>query len=244
MKEKKYLSLVCFLKNKRSSVAYEEKSQLVTFLNPYSYLIARKNIALIDRFHTICYDGFLLVLAMKCIGKKCYRISFDMTSLAPVVFHDACENKKSIFFIGSEPGVAHEAIEKIKVEFPTLLVSGFRHGFFENSDDRDLFIKQLAEENPDIVIVGMGSPLQEKFLFDLSASGWRGLGFTCGGFLHQTASGGTQYYPKWMNYLNLRWLYRIFDEPKLIRRYLLDYPKFLLLFTYDVIISSLCDVRK
>src|SRR5699024_11035171 len=102
-----------------------------------------------------------------------------------------------------------------KREFPELKVCGTRHGFFTNVQERNDVIAELAEKNPSIMVVGMGTPAQEKFLVDLKAAGWMGKGYTCGGFLHQTARGGTQYYPEWMNRMNLRWLYRMIDEPKL-----------------------------
>jgi len=72
----------------------------------------------------------------------------------------------------------------------------------------------------------MGSLVQESFLLALMGSGWRGLGFTCGGFLDQL-SNGFNYYPKLVNALNLRWAYRLAKDPRrLWRRYLLDYPVF------------------
>ena len=72
----------------------------------------------------------------------------------------------------------------------------------------------------------MGVPLQERFLLQLTDAGWNGVGITCGGFLDQLSQ-GVQYYPGWINSLNLRWAYRLMREPgRLWRRYLLDYPKF------------------
>ena len=113
-----------------------------------------------------------------------------------------------------------------------LNVLRYRDGYFsdkEREDELDLLIK----DNPDIVIVGMGTPLQEFFLRDLRELGWQGTGFTCGGYLHQS-SNGIDYYPKLIDKLNLRWLYRIYDEPKLFKRYTVDYSKFIFLFAYDV----------
>ncbi|MEC7527357.1 MAG: glycosyltransferase, partial [Bacteroidota bacterium] len=52
------------------------------------------------------------------------------------------------------------------------------------------------------------------------------------GFLHQSFQ-NTDYYPNWVNKLNVRWLYRIYNEPKLIKRYTIDYSWFLVVFMYD-----------
>lgn len=207
--------------------------KLVTFLNPYSYVISRNSSQKLKRFDLIFSDGILLVAALRLIGVKTRRMSFDMTSLAPIVF-DICRNRQlSIALVGGEPGIAEKAAEYFQKEGGGLDICCLRSGFFSSTEQREEFISHLRDVKPDVVIVGMGTPLQEDFLLDLFDAGWRGWGFTCGGFFHQTASKGVRYYPVWADRLHLRWLYRIFDEPYLLRRYLTFYPKFSFLFFLD-----------
>lgn len=207
---------------------------LHTFLNPYSYLLARKNKELFSHFSEIHFDGIVLCIFAKIFGIKKNRVSFDMTSLAPVVMLDASDTGKSIYLIGSEPGIALAAVEKLSKEFPELNFIGFRDGYFSSQENREIAIREINTLNPDIVIAGMGTPHQERFLVDLMLTGWKGIGYTCGGFIHQTAKSGTKYYPVFFDKLNLRWLYRIFDEPKLLKRYIFEYPKFFYFFTIDI----------
>ncbi|MGR4068078.1 WecB/TagA/CpsF family glycosyltransferase [Billgrantia sp. C5P2] len=209
--------------------------RLTTFLNPYSYRVARRRQEIFRRFDTIHYDGIALVLLMKLAGVRASRKSFDMTSMALEVLSTAAQQGRRVYFVGSEPGVPEQAATRLKDRFAGLQVAGIRHGFFANEAERVEFIQELTCLAPDIVIVGMGAPRQEKLLLDLADAGWRGEGYTCGGFLHQTAKGGTQYYPPWMDRMNLRWMYRIFDEPKLIKRYTVDYSVFVWLFAYDLL---------
>jgi exopolysaccharide biosynthesis WecB/TagA/CpsF family protein len=194
-------------------------SKLFTFLNPYSYLLARKEKELFENFN-IKIDGILLVKVLNLFGfKNIKRESFDMTSLAPIVFEKAIKENKSIYFIGTKPNVIEKAIENIKEAYPKLNIIGFRNGYFKNEERSDI-LENIKELNPDIVVCGMGTPLQEQFLVDLQDTGWNGIGYTCGGFLHQTA-GDIQYYPKWVDKYNLRWVYRIYDEPVLFKSCLL-----------------------
>jgi N-acetylglucosaminyldiphosphoundecaprenol N-acetyl-beta-D-mannosaminyltransferase len=79
----------------------------------------------------------------------------------------------------------------------------------------------------------MGAMRQERFLISLWREGWRGLGFTCGGFLHQTARAELSYYPPLMDRLHLRWFCRIWSEPKLFWRYFALYPLGMALFLKD-----------
>jgi N-acetylglucosaminyldiphosphoundecaprenol N-acetyl-beta-D-mannosaminyltransferase len=205
-----------------------------TFLNPFSYLQIRKNKHLAKPMMNVEIDGGLLVLLLRIfLGWKVERCSFDMTSLAPKVFKKAEETGQSLYFVGSKQEEITQALNVIKAEFPKLNIIKYRNGYFAG-DEWQEEIGDVADLNPDIVIVGMGTPIQERFLIDLRKKGWSGAGFTCGGFLHQTAK-GIQYYPKWIDKLNLRWMYRIYDEPKLFKRYTLDYTKFLFVFAYDVI---------
>lgn len=208
---------------------------LYTFLNPYSYLLARKNSDVFSQFNQIYIDGIALVKILKLFGlADVKRTSFDMTSLAPTVFEDAIETSKSIYFVGTKPGVINLAVENIRSLYPKLKIAGYRDGYFNGKSDRERVLKDIAELKPDIVVCGMGTPLQEKFLLDLQNHGWHGMGYTCGGFLHQIAK-KIEYYPKWTDKYHLRWAYRIYDEPKLFKRYFWEYPKFLFVFTYDYI---------
>lgn len=208
---------------------------LVTFLNPYSYILARKNKELFDNFDTIYVDGIFIVNLFKILKiKRLTRNSFDMTSLAPKVFEEAIQNNKSIYFVGAKEGIIDRTIEVIRKKYSKLKIVGYRNGYFNDIADRDIVIDKIINLNPDIVICGMGTPLQEKFLMDLRNKEWLGKGYTCGGFLHQTAK-TINYYPKIFDKLNIRWIYRIIDEPHLFYRYFVLYPKFLLVFFKDFI---------
>ena len=212
----------------------EPRSSLTTFLNPYSYLVARKNIKTFSNFDNIYFDGIVLSKLMNAIGARQSRVSFDMTSLAPRVFQHASNETKTVYFIGGEEGISDQAAKILRAEYPKLNIIGCRSGFFKNETEKELVITELASTKPDIVICGIGTPHQENFILQLKESGWIGSGFTCGGFFHQTAKTGIKYYPFWFNKLNLRWLYRIIDEPKLLKRYALHYPMFLIVFILDV----------
>jgi N-acetylglucosaminyldiphosphoundecaprenol N-acetyl-beta-D-mannosaminyltransferase len=214
----------------------DAKSATVTFLNPYSYLIARKNLDCFEQFSHIFIDGILLLRFMKLAGFAVgERTSFDYTSIANAVFQSALSNKQSIFVVGSTDNHIKRFICHVNQKYPQLIVAGCHSGFFDGEDGRRLVIRNIANINPDIVLCGMGTPLQEYFLLDLAREGWSGIGYTCGGFIHQTATAGGHYYPDWINRYNLRSPYRAYTEPKLLKRYLLDYPLFLVLFLVDYI---------
>ncbi len=210
--------------------------RITTFLNPFSYLLARKDKKQLAHFN-IEIDGILLVKLLNLFGSRYTRKSFDMTSLAPVVFGEAIAKNKTIYFIGTKPKVIDVAIQNIQKQFPDLSICGFRDGYLRTSDERTVVFNEIIELKADYVICGMGTPLQEQFLIDLSATAWEGEGFTCGGFLHQTAA-GIKYYPNWINKLGLRAFYRMYDEPQLIKRYFIYYPYAIALILYDLVLDK------
>lgn len=206
---------------------------LVTYLNPYSYLIARKEISLLQQFDEVHADGIVLVLFLRWFGvARVRRISFDMSSFAPQLFEKAVHKRYRIYLIGATSEEIAAAAARIQQAFPALRIDGFRDGYFENEKERKRVLESIVSSAPDIVICGMGTPLQERFLADLRAAGWSGSGYTCGGFFHQSAH-RLHYYPVWIDRLNLRWAYRIYREPKLLKRYGWEYPKFVWCFLVD-----------
>ncbi len=210
----------------------DHETGLVTFLNPFSYYQCRKSPDAIRQFDHIYIDGMLLVRLLNLVfPRKFTRISFDMTSAAPVLFERWSQNGKRVYFVGSTPDAIEGFVRTIGAAYPALKIDGYRNGYFKG-DERAALIRELAERKPDVIVVGMGTPLQEQLLLDIRQAGWQGCGYTCGGFIHQT-SGKTQYYPKILDKLNLRWMYRIYDEPKLFKRYALYYPLAVMQFLLD-----------
>jgi N-acetylglucosaminyldiphosphoundecaprenol N-acetyl-beta-D-mannosaminyltransferase len=219
---------------KKSTATIPESNSLVTFLNPYSYILARKNKEIYNNFDVIYADGIMLVVFLRFIGVDVKRLSFDMTSLAPIVFEKCVEKKLNIALVGSTQDNVQAAVDFFKQNFGKDLNFVYvRNGFFSSKNDLHLAAKEIVEIAPDVVISGMGAIKQEEFLLVLKDLGWRGIGYTCGGFIHQTASKGIKYYPRFFDALNIRWFYRIIDEPKLIKRYLFFYPVFIALFIWD-----------
>ena len=212
----------------------EDKKRIYTFLNPVSYLEAIKHRELFDAFDGIFADGSILVAAIQCLyGKTVIRRSFDMTSLAPIVFRFAEEKGKSIYIIASKPEEISKAVKIFKQKWPLLKIIGFRNGYFSSEEEMDKVIEQIRELKPDFLIVGMGIVMQETFLVKVKKANVDCIGFTCGGFVHQTAYSEIQYYPKWIDWMNLRFLYRMYKEKHTRKRYVQAALLFPVRFIYE-----------
>lgn len=201
-------------------------SVLVTFANPSTALLARHAPAFgrdLLAFDFVLPDGIGMCMAIRSLhGLPARRVSFDMTSLAPIVFKHAQSGNLAIVLVGGAPGVAERARDRIAATYPGLRMTGALSGYGNVQDT----MRQTVALQPDILICGMGGVRQEAFLLSVRAQGWRGWGFTCGGFLDQL-HGRLNYYPRWVDQANLRWAYRLLREPgRLWRRYLIEYSQF------------------
>lgn len=199
---------------------------LVTFVNPFSYPILDKSTGVVNQFDYIYADGALLVKLHNIFnGNKITRVSFDFSSIAHDVFNFASRNNKSVFFIGGSPEEINLSVENIKSIYGNLNIIGFHHGYLDNISS-DILLKRLFLLKPSIIVVGMGTPLQEEFSIEIKNSGvdFDHI-FTCGGFITQSASKPDYYLPI-VKKLGLRWLQRFLQSPHVRRRVLINYPAF------------------
>ncbi|UOE52383.1 WecB/TagA/CpsF family glycosyltransferase [Mucilaginibacter sp. SMC90] len=204
------------------------KKRLITFLNPHSYTLAVQKAELFEAFDLIAPDGILVVAVLnflKAAAFKIKRFSCDMTSVVPYIFKIAIENGLSTFFLGTDASGIKESVKVFRKSFPELKISGYRNGYFKSDWERNEAILNIVRLKPDIVFVGMGAILQETMVLDLRKAGYEGAVYTCGGFLHQTKR-EINFYPQFIDKLNLRFFYRVFKEQGVLKRSIKTYPKF------------------
>ena len=80
----------------------------------------------------------------------------------------------------------------------------------------------INDAKPDILIVGLGCPKQEKFIYRYKEQLNVPLSLGLGASLDFEAE-NIKRAPKWMANHGLEWLYRMMQDPKrLIKRYLID----------------------
>ena len=167
-------------------------------------------------------DGAGVVLAAKILKtplkQKVAGIEFASNLMERLAGTD-----KTFFFLGSKPGVAETAAEKMREKYPGLNICGTHDGYFK---DPGPVIEAINEKHPDVLLVCLGAPKQEQFMYDhrneLQVGLMAGLGGSLDGF-----AGNVKRAPRWMIRCNLEWLYRLIQEPRRIGR-MMRLPKFLL----------------
>ena len=220
-------------------VTFSKKEAIYTCVNPFSYHLVRKNPDVYNKMDGLYVDGMLMCKMINLMWKRNIpRLSFDMSGMAVDLFNRINHNEETIYFLGAHQEAIEASVYQIKNNYPSINISGYRNGYFSTPDERKKEIDNIVSLNPDFVIVGMGSPLQEKFCIDLKEAGYKGIAFTCGGFLHQTSE-GINYYPEWVNKYNIRAFYRLFHEKGLRGRLYNVLIEFPILFTWDTLHTKL-----
>jgi N-acetylglucosaminyldiphosphoundecaprenol N-acetyl-beta-D-mannosaminyltransferase len=178
-------------------------------------------------------DGSGLVLASKILNDPIpERVAgFDIT----VKLLDEIANRDiSCYFIGGKEDIIELAYKKIKKSYPKIDIKGYHHGYLNNELEEKV-MQDIKDKKPDILFVGMGVPLQEKFFSKYFDQLDVKVGITVGGTF-DVLSGQVNRAPKIMQKLYLEWFYRLLQDPKRWKR-MLALPRFLYLVLkekYDV----------
>lgn len=128
----------------------------------------------------------------------------------------------SFFFLGSSEEVNQEAVHIIAQKYPNLTIAGRHHGFFKGMEDE--LIHQINEAQPDFLIVALGAPRQEQWIFEYKSRLQAKVAMGVGGSLDVIA-GKVRRAPLFWQKLNLEWLYRLLSQPTRWKRQL-ALPKF------------------
>lgn len=165
-------------------------------------------------------DGAGVVLGAKILKtplkQKVAGIEFAQ-NLLPILE----ENGKRLFLLGSKPGVAELAAERMLQKHPKLCVCGTMDGYFKDDSEA---VARINAARADVVFVCLGAPKQEYFMQkhapELNVRLMIGLGGTLDGI-----AGTVRRAPQWMIRLQLEWLYRLIKQPSRLGR-MMRLPKF------------------
>lgn len=172
----------------------------------------------------ILTDGKPLLWIAKWYGTP-IKEKISGSDLFPLLCEMAAKKGYKMFFLGAAEGVAAKAAENLGNRFRGLQVVGTYSppfGFEKNHEEMEKIKKMIKEANPEILIVGLGCPKQEKFMYHHSKELDVPVSFGLGASFDFEA-GNIKRAPKWMADHGLEWLFRITQDPKrLVKRYLVD----------------------
>lgn len=206
--------------------------RVVGYLNAHTVNLALKENSRLGvalrQFDLVYPDGMSVVWAARARGLKiperCSAADYFRDFL-----REAVRLERTIALVGGNEGLTDACAEALMAEFPRLQIVHTNHGFHGIGTPGYLdMMRELKELRPSIVLLGMGSPMQEiqalEFRREGIATTW------CVGALFEYFTPGVRKRaPRWMTRIGLEWLYRLKEEPgRLWRRYLLGNIEFIL----------------
>lgn len=203
-------------------------TKTVFFLNAHYYNIACKDKQyknLLNKCDLLLNDGIGIRLGLKLKGLK-EKENMNGTDLIPKIIELSANNNSNMYLLGGVEGVAKKASEKIKEKWKNAKIAGEHSGFFDKEEEEEI-INEIVNNKIDVLIVGMGAPLQEKWIYD----NWDKLQsvkiIVAGGAILDFISEKVTRAPMWVRKLNMEWVYRLLLEPKrLFDRYVIGNFKF------------------
>jgi exopolysaccharide biosynthesis WecB/TagA/CpsF family protein len=131
-----------------------------------------------------------------------------------------------IFLLGAARGVANEAQKKINLRIGRSIIVGDHSpsfGFEKNETECEKIIKKINETDATVLVVGVGAPKQEKWIFKYKDQFTHIKLFMALGATIDFEAGNIKRAPKIFQKIGLEWLYRLIKEPRrLWKRYLID----------------------
>lgn len=213
------------------------RSCFVITLNPELLYRAQRERHLLDmvnRADLVTADGAGIVWASRIAGQPVPERVAGI-DLMMRLLQSAAGRGWRVFFLGSSPGVAASAANRAVELFPGLQVAGSYHGYFPQEQSHEV-VKLIADSSPQLLLVALGAPLQEKWIEgNLSSLGNIAAVGVGGSF--DVLSGNVRRAPRWMVKMNLEWLGRLLLEPRRWKR-MLVLPKFMLLVLVKYIIGK------
>lgn len=204
------------------------RSYMVHFVHPHALNLAAFDAeyrSLLRRADLVLPDGVGLRLAAKILGVG-LRHNVNGTDLLPLLCARAAEAGRPLLLVGGAEGVAEACRENLLAHTPGLSIPFIHHGFLDEAALAR--VKAELRKHPGaLLLVGMGSPLQERWAW-ANASDVPGLTVITVGGLFDFFSGRIARAPQEWRELGLEWLWRLKQEPtRLAKRYLLGNPLFL-----------------
>lgn len=141
------------------------------------------------------------------------------------IFERMKDTDLTVYMFGGAPEVAAKAAEMMTKRYEGLKIVGLHDGYFDSKEENNI-IADIKKHQPSLLLVGLGSPKQEKWIYNnLRLTGAK-LAIGIGGSF-DVMSGNLKRAPEVFCKLGIEWFYRLVTQPTRFKR-MLRLPKFVI----------------
>lgn len=203
-------------------------SRSVVFVNVHSFHLARRDQDFrrcLNAADLVLPDGSGLATAGRLLGSRVVE-NLNGTDFTPRVLAEGERQGWTVYLFGASAAANERCRLRLGELFPRLKIAGSHHGHLDEGATLSL-VEGINAVRPDILLVALGSPLQERWIIDNADRLHVGCSFAVGG-LFDFLSGTVTRAPKWMRTVGIEWAFRFFQDPKSKwDRVLVEIPVFL-----------------
>lgn len=186
---------------------------IITHINLRNYYYLNKYYVLKEWIRKNCIvvlDGIGLKIGFFFKGLGPVK-DLNGTDLFPLFMNKFKNSGERIFLMGSEEHVINNAARNIKDCYSGINICGFNPGYYDSAEELNI-IKKINDSRADILLIGMGFPIQEEFVLKHNKKLNVSLIWFVGG-LFDYVSGNKPRAPYFLRKIRLEWLFRLFLEP-------------------------------
>lgn len=212
------------LEHAQNAIDTKTNYHIIT-INPEMIMNAQNNSAFFDILNNSNLnipDGVGVKIALKLQGIKQNQIRG--VDFARELIKLASQNNYRVAFLGAKEEVIQKARENFLNQYPSLNLVYVRNGYFK--EDKEI-IEEIKAANPQILLVGLGSPKQEEIILKLKNE-LAGCVMVGVGGSFDVFSGIVKESPMIFRKLGLEWLYRTILQPERFKRIFPVLPIFLI----------------
>lgn len=169
-------------------------------------------------------DGQMLVKISRWL-KTPLKERVAMTDFVWNVLELARKKKYKVFLLGGRKDALAAAVQTIDRKCPGVTIAGTCSppvGFENDGALLEEINWQIRQSNADILLVFLGCPKQNRFIYANKDKYQVPVSITMGGCVDFLA-GSVKRAPQWMQRAGLEWFYRFLQEPgRLFKRYFID----------------------
>ena len=201
----------------------------IVFVNAHTLNLAVSDPAYRDVLNAADFafaDGTGVRWAARLRGVR-VRENMVGTDFTPALLQTTTRRRHSYFMLGADAATIPLAAEYARRTFPGWKQVGYHHGYLAGDALNSAAIDAINLARPDVLLVGMGNPIQEQWIHRnlprLNVSVCLGIGG-----LFDYWAGNVSRAPRWLRRAGHEWLWRLSQQPHLkARRYLVGNPLYL-----------------
>jgi len=209
---------------------HRSRAKMILFAHPHALNLAYFDPQLakqMRRADLVLPDGVGIRIAAQMLGRSLPN-NVNGTDMLPILCEGASRRGLPLVLIGGKPGVATTCAERLQQATPNLKIPVTSDGYLDDAESRKL-VAQIRSLGKCLVLVGMGTPLQEAWVWN-HLSDLPGVCAVTVGGLFDFFAGRVERAPMAWREMGLEWLFRLMKEPRrMARRYLIGNPLFLAL---------------